>query len=197
MKKIFLFIAITFSCIQVQAQEKAEPTKEETFKFIMYMLGENTVDYTWELGHTLLKGKVTKEDINSNFLIVYERYYIISPAEISYWKNGEIKDKTLDNGIKYLETHTMYFKDLMEVNRGVTLNLKFKSNYSLYCYSLFAENLTKDGYFGDCSLSSTTSKVQNFEIKMKSEEDADKLEKALNHWIKLMGNKVNTSLFDE
>uniref|UniRef100_UPI00404A0CE9 hypothetical protein n=1 Tax=Flavobacterium sp. TaxID=239 RepID=UPI00404A0CE9 len=177
MKKIFLIITLLFTCFQIQAQEKAEPTKEETFKFIISML--DNITKTSEQGDFTKYSIVDFDEIKYTITLKSERNMIFSETEnhivtfLSYLNLADLNSFLLNEENLFIKCYfNKEYRASMEYNKVDKLNRPLSSTNKSY-----------------------TEKSAEFIVKNNS--DLKKLEKALNHWIKLMGNKVNTSLFDE
>lgn len=170
MKNTVLILSLLLAFGSVQAQEK-EPTKKETFDFIVQILSDVDESSVTHIGKFNLKD-YDYEDLKITFS---GRYYTYNGNDYDCNYTIVIDLKDLDRIYNY------------RYHRDPEISLHFKT-----------ENGCITTVKGNCVMISTGVWPENrLKLSFPNIEDVDRLEKALNHLKKVLGNNVDETLFDD
>lgn len=168
MKKTLLILSVLLAFGTVQAQKK-EPTKKQTFDFIVQLLSNVDKSSVTDIGSFNLK-EYDYEDLKITFSGGYSRY----------------------NGYKYNCNYTVVIdlKDLDEVDNYTYKEPKIRLNFK-------TENSCIITVKGNCVLNASgVWHEKKLSLMFNDNKIVDRLEKALNHLKKVSGNNVDETLFD-
>lgn len=174
MKIIPIILLLIFSSnYSLEAQEKKQPSKEETFEYILHEIADSY--YYANETHPLYEISVRAFD-KDRFTVDLE--YSMEVSNCTYVERLHLSN---------LKSVWQNFEPKFDKNSGSagystnTISIRFKSKSNQVDIS--------------CEDYKNTVNRDNITIAIPSEERAIKLEKAFNHLLELFGNKFNYDLF--